>query len=144
MVTTSGPRFICHRHCNRHPVTAASECSLAFRTRSVRSPLQEPTVASLLGVPHPLVALTQASELRQEASPAPNMARMAAAKASYSLQFVETSSSSNSRLGAEALGQTAPKGRTGGSEAYAGRPRRELQFISAGCWFQLGPQAGVQ
>jgi hypothetical protein len=46
------------------------------------------------------------------------------------------------RLGAQGFGtDTVRKG--AGSEARAG-PRRELQFIPAGCWFQLGPQADVQ
>jgi hypothetical protein len=61
-----------------------------------------------------------ASEVRQETSPAPSMVRTAAAKASCTIRFMETSSSSISRLGAEALGQTQRrKVARGGSKACA-------------------------
>jgi|ERR1700722_4266493 len=136
IVRVSAPRFIRHRHCNGPPVKAACECPFALPDRFC----PEPTVENLLGMPHPLVAFTQASERRQETSPAPSMLRITAAKASCALRLMETSSSSNSRLGAEALGQTrSQKAERGGSAAHAGCPRREFQFISAGCWFQLGP-----
>jgi hypothetical protein len=59
IITIGGPRFICHRHCNGHPVTAASECSFALPHPFRPEPLsRSQPEESILGVPHPLVAFT--------------------------------------------------------------------------------------